>query len=67
MPHPNTYNINIKKTYKDRDFWRPCGVAFPHHDEKGKLKSITIRLDLFENVEMVAFPAQRKEAASNGT
>ena len=67
MPRAKTYNINIKKTYKDRDFWRPCGVAFPRYDDAGNLTSISIRLDLFENVEMVAFPAERKEALPNST
>ncbi|MCY3872941.1 MAG: hypothetical protein OXF88_01450 [Rhodobacteraceae bacterium] len=67
MPRPNTYNINIKTTCKDRDFWRPCGVTFPRYDDVGNLPPNSGRLDLFKNVGMVASPAQRKEAAPNST
>ncbi len=55
------FNITIKKQHKGKTYWRNCGVAFPRFEPDGSLKSVTIRLDLFENLELVAFPQKKSE------
>lgn len=49
-------NACVKRETPEKTYWRPCGIAFPHRDEAGDLKSIGFRLDLLPSTEMVAFP-----------
>ena len=55
----NVYTVNIKQDGPDgKVYWRPCGVAFLNGDDGdgNRPKSISLKLDLFPNVEIVAFP-----------
>ena len=58
-----TLNLNVKANEKDgKTYWNRCGVAFVSTDEKGNITAITVKHDMFPNVDMVAFP--KKEASS---
>lgn len=62
----NAYTINIKQEGADgKVYWKPCGMAFLNGDDEDgeNPKSISLKLDLFPNVEVVAFP--RRDRAGN--
>ena len=61
----NVYTVSVKQVVNGKTFWKSCGVAFLNPDDdggqdSGKPKSVTIRLDLFPGVEMVAFPRRER-------
>ena len=61
----NVYTINIKQEGDgDKVFWKSCGVAFLNVDDadgqEARPRSITIKLDLFPGVDMVAFPRRER-------
>ena len=59
----NVYTINIKQDGADgKVYWKPCGIAFLNGDAEdgGNPKSISLKLDLFPNVEIVAFPRRER-------
>ena len=61
----NAYTINIKQEGADRKtYWKSCGVAFLNVDDSdgrhARPRSIAIKLDLFPNVEIVAFPRRER-------
>ena len=52
-----TLKLNVKAGEKDgRNFWETCGVCFVHTNDAGDITSITVRQNMFPDVEMVAFP-----------
>ncbi|MCY3872944.1 MAG: hypothetical protein OXF88_01465 [Rhodobacteraceae bacterium] len=61
----NVYTINVKQDGTDgKVYWKPCGVAFLNVDDSdghhARPKSISLKLDLFPNVEIVAFPRRER-------
>lgn len=59
----NVYTINIRQEGADgKVYWKPCGIAFLNGDDAGGIgpKSISLKLDLFPNVEIVAFPRRER-------
>ncbi|MDE0211212.1 MAG: hypothetical protein OXJ64_15175 [Boseongicola sp.] len=66
MSDPSTvYTISIKQVGEnEKTYWKSCGVAFLNVDDSdgrhARPRSIAIRLDLFPNVEMVAFPRRER-------
>jgi len=49
--------LNVKTGEKDgKNFWDRCGVVFVNTDDNGNITSLTVRHNMFPNVEMVAFP-----------
>lgn len=49
--------LRVKTGDKDgKNFWDDCGVLFVNKDENGAITSVTVRHNMFPNVEMVAFP-----------
>ncbi len=67
MSNPNdVYTISIKQVGdNEKTYWKSCGVAFLNSNDKDgqdarQPRSITIKLDLFPNVEMVAFPRRER-------
>ena len=62
----NVYTISIKQTGTgEKTYWKSCGVAFLNRDDEdgrdaGPPRSIAIKLDLFPNVELVAFPRRER-------
>ena len=58
-----TLNLNVKTNEKDdKTYWNRCGVVFVNTDEEGNITAITVKHDMFPNVDMVAFP--KKDASS---
>lgn len=52
-----TLKLNVKTGEKDgKNYWDRAGVLFVNTDEAGAITSITVRHNMFPNVEMVAFP-----------
>lgn len=52
-----TLKLNVKTGEKDgKNFWNKCGVVFASTDDQGNITSITVKHDMFPDVEMVAFP-----------
>ena len=64
----DVYTLNIKQAGPGgKTYWKSCGVAFLNVDDAdghhARPRSISLKLDLFPNVEIVAFP--RRERADN--
>jgi len=52
-----TLKLNVKTGEKDgTNFWDRAGVLFVNTNEAGDITSITVKHNMFPNVEMVAFP-----------
>ena len=52
-----TLKLNVKTGEKDgKNFWDRCGVVFVNTDNDGNITSLTVKHNMFPNVEMVAFP-----------
>lgn len=52
-----TLKLNVKTGEKDgKNFWDRCGVVFVSTDGDGNITSLTVKHNMFPNVEMVAFP-----------
>ncbi|MCY3877091.1 MAG: hypothetical protein OXF88_22720 [Rhodobacteraceae bacterium] len=61
----NVYTISIKQVGEnEKTYWKSCGVAFLNVDgpdgHHARPRSIAIKLDLFPNVEIVAFPRRER-------
>lgn len=48
-----TLKLNVKD---GKNFWDRCGVVFVNTDDNGNITSLTVKHNMFPNVEMVAFP-----------
>lgn len=49
--------LRVKTGDKDgKNFWDDCGVLFVNKDDDGEITSVSVRHNMFPNVEMVAFP-----------
>lgn len=44
-----------------KSYWDTCGVAFLNTDDNGNITSISVRHNMFPNVDMVAFPQRAKD------
>ena len=52
-----TLKLNVKTGEKDgKNYWDRAGVLFVNTDDTGAITSITVKHNMFPNVEMVAFP-----------
>ncbi|MEO9780410.1 MAG: hypothetical protein ABJH07_26150 [Sedimentitalea sp.] len=52
-----TLKLNVKTGEKEgKTFWDRCGILFVNTDENGAITSITVRHNMFPEVDMVAFP-----------
>ena len=61
MAH-QTFKLNVKTGEKDgKAFWDRCGVVFVNTDSSGEITSITVRHNMFPNVDMVAFPLRERD------
>ena len=61
MAH-QTFKLNVKTGEKDgKAFWDRCGVVFVNTDPSGEITSITVRHNMFPNVDMVAFPLRERD------
>ena len=62
MAHTQTLKLNVKSGNKDgKNFWNKCGVVFVSTDDAGNITSISVKHDMFPNVDMVAFPQKAKD------
>jgi len=51
--------LKVKTGEKDgKNFWDTCGVLFINQNDAGAITSITVKHNMFPDVEMVAFPAK---------
>ena len=49
--------LRVKTGEKDgKNYWNDCGVIFINRDDQGTITSVSVKHDMFPNVEMVAFP-----------
>ena len=54
--------LKVKTGEKDgKNFWDTCGVVFVNTNEAGEITSISVRHNMFPNVDMVAFPRRDKD------
>lgn len=60
---PEVLNLTLRQDHNEKTWWRPCGVAFLHRNEDSSIKSITVKLDLFPNLDLVAFPKRAEEGS----
>ncbi|MEP3333301.1 hypothetical protein [Sedimentitalea sp.] len=52
-----TLKLNVKTGEREgKSYWDRCGVLFVNTDENGAITSITVRHNMFLEVDMVAFP-----------
>ena len=57
-----TLKLNVKAGEKEgKTFWDRCGVVFVNTDEAGAITSITVKHNMFPDVDMVAFPARDRD------
>ena len=57
-------NLTLKVKTGEKNgsnFWDKCGVLFVNTDEAGEITSISVRHNMFPNVDMVAFPRRDKD------
>ena len=56
------FTLKVKAGEKDgTTFWDRCGVVFVNTNEAGEITSISVRHNMFPNVDMVAFPRRDKD------
>ena len=66
MAQKQTLKLNVKSGEKEgKNFWSKCGVLFVNKDDAGEITSITVKHDMFPDVEMVAFPQKAKDEGDN--
>ncbi len=57
-----TLTLKVKAGEKDgKNFWDKCGVVFVNTNEAGEITSVSLRHNMFPNVEMVAFPRREQD------
>lgn len=57
-----TMKLRVKTGEKDgKNYWNTCGVIFVNTDENGAVTSVTVKHDMFPDVEMAAFPSKPKD------
>lgn len=57
-----TLNLNVKTGTKDnKNYWDKCGVAFVNKDDDGNITSISVKLNMFPNLDIAAFPPKAKD------
>lgn len=55
--------LRVKTGEKDgKNFWNDCGVIFINRDDQGNITSVSVKHDMFPNVEMVAFPKREENS-----
>ena len=60
-----TLKLNVKTGEKDgKNFWDTCGVLFVNQNEAGEITSISVKHNMFPDVEMVAFPKRENSEGS---
>lgn len=56
--------LRVKTGEKDgKNYWSDCGVLFINTDDSGNITSVQVRHDMFQNVDMVAFPKKPDDPA----
>lgn len=61
-----TLKLNVRTGDKDGvNYWDRCGVVFVNIDDNGNITSLTVKHNMFPNVEMVAFPTLSKTASES--
>lgn len=62
MANGTNMKLRVKTGEKDgKNYWNDCGVVFVNQDADGNITSISVKHDMFPNVDMVAFPRADKE------
>ena len=62
-----TLKLNVKSGEKDgKNYWDKCGVLFINTNEAGDITAITVKHNMFPDVEMVAFPAKAQDQDGDG-
>lgn len=57
-----TLPLNVKTGEKEgKNFWDRCGVVFVNTDDNGEITSVTVKHNMFPDVDMVAFPQRSKD------
>jgi len=55
--------LRVKTGEKDgKNYWNDCGVIFINRDDQGNITSVSVKHDMFPNVEMVAFPKREENS-----
>lgn len=55
--------LRVKTGEKDgKNYWNDCGVIFINRDDQGTITSVSVKHDMFPNVEMVAFPKREENS-----
>ena len=61
-----TLKLNVKTGEKNgKNYWDTCGVCFAEVDDSGTITSISVRHNMFPNVDMVAFPKRDRNGQDN--
>ena len=61
-----TLKLNVKTGEKNgKNYWDTCGVCFAEVDDSGNITSISVRHNMFPNVDMVAFPKRDRNGQDN--
>lgn len=64
MATPTNMKLRVKTGEKDgTNFWNDCGVLFINQDDDGNITSVSVKHDMFPDVDMVAFPKKAGDPA----
>lgn len=64
MATSTNMKLRVKTGEKDgKNFWNDCGVIFINQDDDGNITSVSVKHDMFQGTEMVAFPKKSDDPA----
>ena len=61
-----TLKLRVKSEGRDgKNYWDTCGVVFVNANDSGAITSITVKHNMFPDVEMAAFPRRDNDGSGN--